>query len=135
MADQNFRRAAAPLGNDAGHGGATALARRNAKGVPYPPPAAAVSGPAQTEAESAMAPTLDAAPIGQAAVVRAVAVPCEAPEWAQWLEEIGFIPGERVMVMARGLPGADPLVVRVGNSTFALRRAEAACIQIGCVTP
>jgi ferrous iron transport protein A len=126
MADQNFRRAAAPSGNHASHGGDTTLAGCAA---------AAVSGPAQTEAESAMAPTLDAAPIGQAAVVRAVAVPCEAPEWAQWLEEIGFIPGERVMVMARGLPGADPLVVRVGNSTFALRRAEAACIQIGCVTP
>ena len=34
------------------------------------------------------------------------------------------------MVMARGLPGADPLVVRVGNSTFALRRAEAACVRL-----
>jgi ferrous iron transport protein A len=34
------------------------------------------------------------------------------------------------MVMARGLPGADPLVVRVGNSTFALRRAEAACVHL-----
>jgi ferrous iron transport protein A len=135
MADPNSRRAAAPLRNDASDGGKTALAGRDGASVPRPPHAAAVSGAASTEAEAAMALTLDAAPIGQAALVRAVAVPADAPEWATWLEEIGFIPGERVMVMARGLPGGDPLVVRVGNSTFALRRAEAACIQIGSVTP
>lgn len=46
------------------------------------------------------------------------------------LAEIGFLPGERVMVMARGRPGDDPLVVRVGLSTFALRRAEAACVHV-----
>ena len=39
--------------------------------------------------------------------------------------------GERVMLMARGAFGGDPLVVRVGLSTFALRRAEAACIHVG----
>jgi ferrous iron transport protein A len=135
MADQNSRRAAASLRNDASHGGDTGLARRNATGVPRPPHAAAVSRTARTAAESAVVPTLDAAPIGLASVVRALAVPTEAPEWAQWLEEIGFIPGERVMVMARGLPGADPLVVRVGNSTFALRRAEAACIELDRAAP
>jgi ferrous iron transport protein A len=32
--------------------------------------------------------------------------------------------------MTRAMPGGDPLVVRVGMSTFALRRAEARCIQI-----
>lgn len=76
------------------------------------------------------ASTLDALPIGQPAVVQAVTPPAAAPEWGPWLDEIGFFPGERVMVMARGLPGADPLVVRVGNSTFALRRAEAACVHL-----
>jgi len=76
------------------------------------------------------APTLDALPTGVPAVVLAVDAPATAPEWAQWLDEIGFFPGEHVMVMARGLPGGDPLVVRVGNSTFALRRAEAACIRL-----
>lgn len=74
--------------------------------------------------------TLDAMPTGLPAVVHAVSAPAQAPEWAHWLEEIGFIPGERVMVTARGVPGGDPLVVRVGNSTFALRRAEAACIRL-----
>ena len=74
--------------------------------------------------------TLDALATGVPAVVRAVAAPATAPEWGQWLDEIGFFPGERVMIMARGIPGGDPLVVRVGNSTFALRRAEAACIAL-----
>ena len=79
---------------------------------------------------SACSSTLDDLPTGVPAVVLAVNAPAAAPEWGQWLDEIGFFPGERVMVMARGVPGGDPLVVRVGNSTFALRRAEAACIRI-----
>ena len=56
--------------------------------------------------------------------------PPRAPEWAQWLEEIGFMPGEQVELLARGAFGGDPLVVRVGLSTFALRRAEAACVVV-----
>jgi ferrous iron transport protein A len=74
--------------------------------------------------------TLDLASIGDALTVQHVEPPHGAPEWARWLEEIGFIVGESVMLMARGLPGGDPLVVRVGQSTFALRRAEAACIRV-----
>jgi ferrous iron transport protein A len=82
-------------------------------------------------AAACLAPfALDTLAAGMPAVVRSVTAPPTAPEWAQWLDEIGFFPGERVMVMARGLPGGDPLVVRVGNSTFALRRAEAACIAL-----
>ena len=38
----------------------------------------------------------------------------EAPDLARQLEEIGFLPGERVMVMARAAPGGEPQVVRVG---------------------
>ena len=34
------------------------------------------------------------------------------------------------MLITRGLPGGDPLVVRIGQSTFALRRAEAACVRV-----
>jgi ferrous iron transport protein A len=74
--------------------------------------------------------TLDLALIGHALTVRQVQAPPTAPEWARWLEEIGFIVGEHVMLMARGLPGGDPLVVRIGQSTFALRRAEAACVRV-----
>ena len=77
-----------------------------------------------------MTSTLDQRPLGEPASVHAVMPPAEAPEWGRWLEEIGFIPGEQVTLMARGVPGGDPLMVRVGDSTFALRRAEAACVQV-----
>jgi len=40
------------------------------------------------------------------------------------------VAGEHVSVLARGLPGGDPLVVRIGQSTFALREAEAACVHL-----
>ncbi len=63
-------------------------------------------------------------------VIHHVDAPSVAPEWQAWLEEIGFIPGEDVMVMAKAMPGGDPLVVRIGASTFALRRMEAACIHV-----
>lgn len=46
------------------------------------------------------------------------------------LLEIGFLPGERVRLMACSLPGRDPLAVRVGHSTFALRRHEAALVRV-----
>lgn len=75
--------------------------------------------------------TLDQWPLHQSAEVLEVSAPSHAPEWRDWLEDIGFLPGENVRVLARARPGDDPLVVRVGSSTFALRRAEAACILIG----
>ena len=77
--------------------------------------------------------TLDLALIGHALTVQQVSAPQLAPEWARWLQEIGFIAGESVMLMARGLPGGDPLVIRIGQSTFALRRAEAACVRVTSV--
>ncbi len=72
-------------------------------------------------------------PIGHAATVHGLHCPPEQPDWQRWLEEIGFLPGERVAVMARALPGGDPLVVRVGASSFALRRAEADCVRVMAV--
>lgn len=78
--------------------------------------------------------TLDRSVLGERHVVAAVTVPPGAPEWARWLEEIGFIPGEQVVLMARAALGGDPLVVRVGQSTFALRRLEAACVQLTAAT-
>lgn len=74
--------------------------------------------------------TLDRWPVGTVGVVSALRAPGEAPEWARLLDEIGFTVGERVEVMVRGVPGGDPLAVRIGDSTFALRRAEAACIEV-----
>lgn len=46
------------------------------------------------------------------------------------LMELGFLPGEPVRVLARGFPTGDPLAVRVGQATFALRRLEAALVRV-----
>lgn len=74
--------------------------------------------------------SLDQLPGGRSARVRAVLAPAAAADWARWLAEIGFLPGETVTLLSHARPGSGPLVVRVGQSTFALRRAEAACIQV-----
>jgi ferrous iron transport protein A len=47
------------------------------------------------------------------------------------LGELGFIPGEPVQVLRRGPGGREPLAVRVGDTLFALRLAEARCIEVG----
>lgn len=46
------------------------------------------------------------------------------------LLELGFAPGEAISVVAESFPGRDPMAVRIGNTTFALRRREAAMIRI-----
>lgn len=45
------------------------------------------------------------------------------------LAEIGFLRGELVTVLRR-IAGGEPIAVRIGNSTFALRRHEAECVQV-----
>jgi ferrous iron transport protein A len=77
----------------------------------------------------AIAP-LDRWPTGQAAEVVDVQVPREHADWAVQLADLGFMPGEAVRIMQRAPFGGDPLVVRIGQSTFALRAAEAACIRV-----
>jgi ferrous iron transport protein A len=52
------------------------------------------------------------------------------PELLRRLVEIGFLPGERVRVVARGALGGTPIAVRIGTSTFALRRIEARCVEV-----
>jgi ferrous iron transport protein A len=73
---------------------------------------------------------LDEALPGIAYAVHEVVYPTTGMNWPQRLEEIGFLPGERLMVLRRGVPGGDPLAVRVGHSSFALRKSEAACVQV-----
>ncbi|HWI80753.1 FeoA family protein [Ramlibacter sp.] len=68
---------------------------------------------------------------GAAGVVAHV-LPPQAPAdelLVRRLAEIGFLPGEPLRVMARA-PGAEPIAVRLGRSTFALRRFEAAFVQV-----
>lgn len=54
------------------------------------------------------------------------------PSTLRRLAELGFIPGERVQIVAR-VPGGTPLAVRIGTSTFALRLHEARCIRVSAM--
>lgn len=49
---------------------------------------------------------------------------------AKRLRELGFVEGEPVSIVARGPIGADPLLVQIGFTRFALRRAEAQRVNI-----
>lgn len=49
---------------------------------------------------------------------------------ARRLGELGFVPGAQFEVVAVMWLGGDPMAVRVGGSTFALRRQEASQIQV-----
>jgi ferrous iron transport protein A len=49
---------------------------------------------------------------------------------AQRLTELGFFPGEAVTVLRRGPGGREPIAVQIGETLFALRNIEAACIQV-----
>ena len=49
---------------------------------------------------------------------------------ARRLHDLGFVSGEPVRVVATGPFGAEPLLVQVGFTRFALRRAEAARVRL-----
>lgn len=49
---------------------------------------------------------------------------------ARRLRELGFVDGEQVQVMAVGPIGAEPLLVQIGFTRFALRREEAARVRV-----
>jgi ferrous iron transport protein A len=40
------------------------------------------------------------------------------------LIQLGFVSGEHIEIVTQARPGGDPFVVRVGTTTFALRRRE-----------
>ncbi|MGH8031500.1 MAG: FeoA family protein [Luteimonas sp.] len=44
---------------------------------------------------------------------------------ARRLRELGFVHGESVQILAVGPVGAEPLLVQIGYTRFALRRSEA----------
>ncbi|MBD2858932.1 ferrous iron transport protein A [Spongiibacter sp. KMU-158] len=44
---------------------------------------------------------------------------------AHRLRELGFVAGESVSVIAKGILGGNPLVVKIGDTRFALRKKEA----------
>lgn len=69
-------------------------------------------------------------PRGATGTVRIVEDVAPADPIAGRLRDLGFVPGEPVRVVAHGPIGADPLVVQVGFTRFALRRAEAARVRV-----
>ena len=66
--------------------------------------------------------------------VSAVKAPKGAPQIKGQLEDIGFLPGEQVTLLRKGLLGKGPYMVRVGASTFALRQAEARMITVDAIS-
>ncbi|WP_295751717.1 FeoA family protein [Undibacterium sp.] len=79
--------------------------------------------------------TLDRLKVGSSATVVDVAVsdrmkPQDGLNLTRRLKEIGFVKGESVRILHRGYFGGEPIAVRIGQSTFALRNFEAALIGI-----
>lgn len=122
--------------NNANHSYFLASYRCRAAATVLPPPlpfqtmTAPLVSPAAGPVAAGRIQALVDMPDGQACRVVGVQAPAAVAQWAERLAEIGFIAGERVQVLSRGLPGGDPLAVRIGSSTFALRRAEAACVRV-----
>lgn len=69
-----------------------------------------------------------------AAVVKSVDDATPNDPVARRLRDLGFVPGEAVQIIAFGPFGKDPLVAQVGFTRFALRRAEAARIEVDVVS-
>ena len=81
--------------------------------------------------------------VGEYATIHAV-LPTDRASDAELLMrliEIGFVPGERVRIIAAGRPGREPIAVRLAaansgrrggmnGATFALRRYEAELIRV-----
>jgi Fe2+ transport system protein FeoA len=76
-------------------------------------------------------PLAELPPGASARVVSVSGTDSKAPaEVARRLTELGFLPGEAVRIIARGLLARAPIAVRIGTGTFALRLFEAACIRV-----
>jgi ferrous iron transport protein A len=80
-------------------------------------------------------PLMDLAPGASARVVSVSSADSRAPELGRRLAELGFLPGEAVRIVARGLLARAPIAVRIGTATFALRLFEAACIRVSPEQP
>lgn len=77
------------------------------------------------------ATTLDKLPVRAMATIREVKVGHhDGGALKRRLMELGFVPGERVQVLRRIFFGHGPLAVRVGTSTFAMRRLESSLIEV-----
>ena len=69
-------------------------------------------------------------PKGTPAVVDGVHDVQVADPIARRLRDLGFVDGEPVRVVATGPMGGDPVLIQIGFTRFALRRAEAARVSV-----
>lgn len=67
---------------------------------------------------------------GNRGIVAAVRDASDADPIARRLRELGFVAGEGVRMLTAGPIGGEPLLVEIGYTRFALRRAEAARVQL-----
>lgn len=79
--------------------------------------------------------TLDQLPKNTRGVITAVNTQDENADVSRRLLELGFVAGETVRVIAKGYFASGPMAVRVGGTTFALRRFEAAMITVLLTAP
>lgn len=103
--------------------------------------AATAKADAALSAEPAAVP-LSALGLGDFATIHAVRATDDDAErdLVMRLIEIGFVPGERIRVVAIGRPGGEPIAVRLAaadsgrrslnGATFAMRRYEADFIRV-----
>jgi len=69
-------------------------------------------------------------PQGSAAIVEGVDDTTPDDHIAVRLRDLGFVKGEPIRLVGRGPIGADPLLVQIGYTRFALRRTEAARVRV-----
>ncbi|ADU13600.1 MULTISPECIES: ferrous iron transport protein A [Asticcacaulis] len=69
-------------------------------------------------------------PLHSAAIVVDVADLGADDRVGRRLRELGFVADEPVKVVAKGPFGAEPLLIQIGFTRFALRRAEADRVQV-----
>jgi ferrous iron transport protein A len=90
--------------------------------------------PVEARASSPGLAGLQLADLATGSVARVVSVTAgeagAAVDLGRRLAELGFLPGEKLRIVARGLMGREPIAVRIGTGTFALRLFEAACIRV-----
>lgn len=67
---------------------------------------------------------------GQKARVQSVLSTEDGDPIARRLGDLGFVQGESVRIVALGPFGGDPIAVQIGQARFALRRSEAARVQV-----
>lgn len=77
-----------------------------------------------------MSMQLSELPLHTPAIVQGVDDTASTDPIANRLRELGFVAGEPVRIVAQGPVGREPLLIQIGYTRFALRRAEAARVRV-----